>query len=180
MVRQPELPERRISFPEACSDFEKQLGTAEAHPLGDIFSPFDQPRSPTSSLFSQTLRNSGGSFHSEVSPGTFPILSSLPISFLFPRGLLPPFLPQLLKFSYILSKTNCFLDLLQLKTFLPTWYVQWLWQRWPVLRRWYLKPRVHPKCLETAKCGWEVSSYINAHASFRPWLEAFPNRLQNY
>lgn len=25
-----------------------------------------------------------------------------------------------------------------------------------------------------------MSSYINAHASFCPWLEAFPNRLQNY
>ena len=43
MVRQSKHPERRSSFPKACSDFERQQGAADAYPMGDIFSLFDQP-----------------------------------------------------------------------------------------------------------------------------------------
>lgn len=176
MVRQSKHPERRSSFPKACSDFEWQPGAADACPMGDIFSLFDHPSPyPHPYLPIQLGMPFRGLTWNTHPPSSFLIFFHLPLR--------PPsfFLPQLLTVWYILSKTNCFLDLLQLKASLPTtWYVQWLRQQWPVLRRCYLKPRVQPEWRRTAKRGWEVSSYISAHASFCLWLEAFPNRLQNY
>ena len=145
-----ELPERRVSFLEACSECKRQVGTTEACPRGHMPFSFSSAQIPTSSQPPSVLRNSGGPFFSLISP----MLSSFLEAFFLPSS------PNIL---YILSKTNCFLDFLQIKASLTTWYVQRLWQRQPVLRRCYLQSRVQLVWLRTPKCGWEVSSSINAH-----------------
>lgn len=95
MVRQSSG--EKIFSPEACSDWERHLGAADAGPVGDMSFFNIYLITPNPHPHPSMLRNSGGSSQPEASPGTFSILSalsSLSTPFLFPWGLLPPFHPS--------------------------------------------------------------------------------------
>lgn len=150
MAGQSELPERENFL--SWSVFWLQKATWNSRSLssgGRIFLHLISPVSQTHPYFPACLGIQDGPSTPRSN------LQCPPSSLLLPPIPLPSFSSptQLLKPVHILSETNCFSDLLHWEAFLPTWYVQWLWRQWPVLRGCYLKPRVQPAWCRTPERG---------------------------